>query len=181
MARKKFSTETLVVNLVAASDITFQLLLFFMLSTDLSQRSLITTAELIVPKVSSYIEEVGKSEEFHTLILNVVHKNEECDKLKNKDVCAEKDPFYKYPGYVCEDPNHWQYEHAGLPIKQDGLLKTLRNFSQLGKSKGKDTSENAVIIRADKRAPYVVIAELMMQIARAKIYKVRTYVDKKGR
>lgn len=181
MARRKFQTESLTVNLVAATDITFQLLLFFMLSTDLSQRSLLTTAELLVPKVSSYIEEVGREEEFNTLIINVVHKNEECDKLKNKEVCADRDPFYRSPGYVCEDPSHWQYEHGGSPIKQDVLLKTLKNFAQLGKSKGKDTSENSIIIRADKRTPYIVIADLMMYIAKAKIYKVKTYVDKKGR
>ncbi len=174
MARRRFTTETLAVNLVPATDITFQLLLFFMLSTDLSQRFLEKSPTFILPRVS-HEEEKKKGDHHLTHTLNIFHKNDECDKLADKELC--NDNFYK--GGVCEIDEHWGIKYKGEQIDEKVLLKALKEFARLGQDKSKSISENVIILYADKRTPYAKISAILRYLAQAKIYKVKAFVEEK--
>ncbi|MFN7181824.1 MAG: ExbD/TolR family protein [Planctomycetota bacterium] len=185
MAAVGGSGEGLSVNLIAAADVVFQLLLFLMLTTDLSQRDLERSATFKHPGVKTYIEEdkdIEKNKSNLTSSITITHINELCD--KNYHLCKEKvssnyDPFYN--DGICENPEHWVKKHGGERIKSKEELKNiLKAIAKFGTQKG-SVSENAVIINADKRTPYSLIAELLSSIAAAKIYKVKVVVEKKSR
>ncbi len=166
MARKKFTTETVTVNLVAATDITFQLLLFFMLSTDLSQRFIEKSPTFALPRVSKADEE-KKGDHNITHPINIFHKNSECDKMADRQLC--NDNFYK--GGTCEIEDHWGIKYKGEEINEKTLLKLLKEFARLGQGKSKNIS--------DKRTPYSKIANILTYLAQAKIYKVKAFVEEK--
>jgi biopolymer transport protein ExbD len=175
MARNRFGGNTVSVNLVAAADVVFQLLLFLMLTTDLSQRSI---EQMRLPEVRGYTEEVKSAQLYSTYKINIVHVNPDCDKLKEPEkVCT--DPFYK--GGVCEDTTHWRKKYNGKEIKtSDELKRVLKDFARLGGALVSDRSENTVIIVADRRTPYAIIADMLIYLAQARIYKVKAFVEKKG-
>ncbi len=178
MVRKRFSGNTVNVNLIAAADVVFQLLLFLMLTTDLSQRSIEQSANFKLPQIKAYAEEAKSGELTSTYKINIVHVNPDCDNLRNPQVCTQ-DAFYH--GGVCDDTTHWVTKYNNIEIKtQDELKKVLKNFARLGRGLVKDVSENAVVIVADRRTPYQIIAGMLTHLAQAKIYKIKAFVEKKG-
>jgi biopolymer transport protein ExbD len=161
---RKFDTETVSVNLVAAADVVFLLLLFLMFSTDLSQRGISKSQEFRPPKVT-IMEETPKAEDTTSQTILIEHISD-----------IPCDDFLK--GNVCSNLNHWVIKHYGAIVKTDEeLFQRLKKLATLGGSKNKDISENEIIITADKRTPYQKIAEVMKLIAKAKIYKVKAYVE----
>ncbi|MFN7182320.1 MAG: biopolymer transporter ExbD [Planctomycetota bacterium] len=179
------SGDSISVNLIAAADVVFQLLLFLMLTTDISQRELERSATFEHPSVKTYIEEEEENPDVKkniTTSITITHINEMCDKnyyrCQNKH-SAEYDPFYN--NGICENPEHWIKKHGGERINsKDELKKILKTIAKFGKASG-TVSENAIVINADKRTPYSFIAELLSSIAAARIYKVKVVVEKKSR
>jgi biopolymer transport protein ExbD len=159
--------EDVTANLIPMIDIMFLLLLFFMLSADMSQREL---EELVLPKADMVQEESKDKavEEVRTTI-NVHHRPDSasfsCAVNKN--------------GGICREPDHWLIAIRSKDYTLDTLKAQLQNISEsalepeIDPEAKKQLSRMTVIIRADKAAPYGDVQKVIELSGQAGIYKIQ--------
>lgn len=158
MAKKTARGEGLGINLTPLVDCSFMLLLFMVIGADMSVKQV----EMIsLPYVPDVKEEKKDEEE---LIINIVHVYPACSAFQSNT-------------QVCENLQHWNYSLAGCKYKVEniGMMEgKIKAYAQVHKqSKESSISEAAVLIRADKRTPYILVQQAYQLVAKQGIYKVK--------
>src|SRR5215510_5958925 len=92
--------ENVQCNLIPMIDIMFLLLLFFMLSADMTQREF---EDIVLPKADQVKEDDNKKGEELFTTLNIFHRPDGSDFS-----C----PLYAH-GAICRDPSHWMIALRG--------------------------------------------------------------------
>jgi len=169
MSRKKRQKlvvkEDVVVNLVPMVDIMFLLLLFFILSADMSQRE---AAELVLPEASEIKEEDKKSAD-PTTVVNIQHR---------MDSLTFRCPVNAVQGQYCRDPEHWGVVIQGREIPREALKDEMQARADetlepdVDPVAGKRLSARKVVIRADRAAPYGDIQKIIEVCSLTGIYKI---------
>jgi len=162
---KAKAEESISPNLIPMIDIMFLLLLFFMLSADMSARQL---EEVVLPQASQVKEDKpDKTEGESTTTINIHHVTE-----KGTD-CA----VYANGG-ICRDVNHWKWAIYGHDYTKDTIGPELTDIARLHMEPGPDPvakvtlSSVKILIRADSAAPYGDVQKVIETCGTAKIYKV---------
>ncbi len=164
MSRRERSKveESLSPNLIPMIDIMFLLLLFFMLSADMTQRR---TEEVALPRASEARPEdpVARADE----IVNVHHRT------APGTTCAVHEN-----GGVCRDEDHWGWAVLGREYTSDALGAELRDVAKsraeadVDAVAGKRLSAAKVLVRADASAPYGDVQKVIEACGRATIHEV---------
>ncbi len=148
-------------------DVTFQLIIFFLLVMDFSSRDLVPL-ELQTAKEPAQEEEQNP----YTITVNVAHRRD--ISCPNFSMDEESPQFHR----VCRDPEHWLFYARGetFNFNQQGreqLIRLLKSEAQ--KKMGDQYSEVPLIIRADARAPWGLVQRVMQTAANKQvmIYKVK--------
>jgi biopolymer transport protein ExbD len=150
-------------NLIPMIDIMFLLLLFFMLNADMSQREL----EELTPPLATHSSKDDPKLTPGRITVNIHHDLAvDCPLYKNQDVCRNE--------------AHWRISVAGrrYTLDKDGMARLGATLFELGKSKNpnpsdpQSISEQTLIIRADRTAPYGHVQKVMEQTGAARIYRV---------
>jgi biopolymer transport protein ExbD len=162
---KAKAEESISPNLIPMIDIMFLLLLFFMLSADMTQRQL---EEVVLPQASEVKKDdklKGADEEVVTInIHHATDKGENCAVYTN--------------GGVCRDANHWKWAIYGHDYTKDTIGPELTDIARLHMEPGPDPvakvtlSSVKILIRADSAAPYGDVQKVIETCGTAKIYKV---------
>ncbi len=168
---KAQAEESISPNLIPMIDIMFLLLLFFMLSADMSQRQL---EEVVLPQASQVKEEKKEATEGEsTTTINIHHVTE-----KGAD-CA----VYANGG-ICRDVNHWRWAIRGHDYTKDTIKDQLQVEAQMHmetvidpKAK-KLLSGLRVLIRADSGSPYGDVQKVIELCGTVGIYKVEVAAAK---
>ena len=145
--------ETVAPNLVPMIDIMFLLLLFFMLSADMSQREI---EDVALPPAESAKDDRGNDAR---VTVNIYHAY---------DVrCAEA-----AAGHVCREERHWRLGIRGRDFADPAVL---REWLQLETR----PAECEVHIRADLSAPYGLAQRVMHACVKVGISRIEVGVAKK--
>ena len=155
--------ENISPNLIPMIDIMFLLLLFFMLSADMTQREL---EDVVVPEADRAKEaDQNTSKEEKSTIVNVHH--------------APDGPCSIYAnGGTCREEGHWKWAIRGKNYDKDTLKEALSSEAQLNMEPAPDPvakkilSARLVLIRADARAPYGYVQKVIEVCGAVGIYKV---------
>lgn len=169
--QRAVAEESISPNLIPMIDIMFLLLLFFMLSADMSQRQL---EEVVLPQASQVKEDkpdatMGET----TTTINIHHSTE---KGVNCAVYAN--------GGVCREPTHWQWAIRGKDYNATSIKDQLQIEAQLHMETVKDVKANKilsalrVLIRADSGAPYGDVQKVIETCGTVGIYKVEVAAAK---
>jgi len=154
--------ESLSPNLIPMIDIMFLLLLFFMLSADMTQRR---TEEVALPRASQarpQDPQAGADE-----IVNVHHRT------VPGTSCAVHEN-----GGVCRDEDHWGWAVLGREYTPDALGEELGDLAQNHAGRDVDPvaqkrlSTAKVLVRADSSAPYGDVQKVIEACGRASIHEV---------
>ena len=173
MAKRKGPSvkEDVTANLIPMIDIMFLLLLFFMLSADMSARQL---EEVVLPQASQVKEDKpDKTEGESTTTINIHHVTE-----KGTD-CA----VYANGG-ICRDVNHWKWAIRGHDYTKDTIKDQLQIEAQLHMETVPDPkakkllSALRILIRADSGAPYGDVQKVIELCGTVGIYKVEVAAAK---
>jgi hypothetical protein len=150
-------------------DCVFQLIIFFMLTTDFANTQM---ERVMLPKASEADED--KNPDKKRLMVNLVHEP------PKGVICKELKYDYKTNDLTnpCTIVEHWKVKVGGKPFDFDHLWQYLDNEGDKkrlpstdgGKSKG--LSEVSLMIRADAGAVYKVLELVFNACARAKIWKI---------
>src|SRR5262245_30035966 len=149
MSRRKPPTvkEDVTCNLIPMIDIMFLLLLFFMLSADMTQREF---EDVVLPSADQVQEgEKSKNGEEMTTV-NIYHR---------ADSATFTCPLYAH-GSVCRDPSHWLIGIRSQEFTRDTIREQLKIEAEasleaeIDPATNKRMSARKVIIRADHLAPY---------------------------
>ena len=135
--------ENVAPNLVPMIDIMFLLLLFFMLSADMTQREL---EDVELPKANTALEDPNKNDS--RLIVNVHHGHAGC-------------ADYLSPA-LCHDLTHWHASIRNEDFTPDQLMARMRQEPQ----------DRKVMIRSDAKAPYGLPQRITLACAHAGITRV---------
>jgi len=166
----RFSTpdveDSIGCNLIPMIDIMFLLLLFFMLSADMSTREM---EDLVLPPADQVQEDKNvKGVDGYTTV-NIHHTS-----TQQGVMC----PLYK-ANSTCKEDNHWLISIRGREYNPDTIAAALSSEAQLELSEeiadpatGKKLSNRRVMIRADGLASYGYIQKVLEGCAFAGIYKV---------
>ena len=162
---KAKAEESISPNLIPMIDIMFLLLLFFMLSADMSQRQL---EEVVLPQATEVKQDDPNKVEGEELItLNIHHTTD-----KGVDC-----PVYA-AGNICRDPAHWKWAIYGHDYTRDTIGQELLDIARLHMDTVDDPvaktklSTVKLLIRADSAAPYGDVQKVIEACGTAKIYKV---------
>lgn len=157
--------DSLSCNLIPMIDIMFLLLLFFMLSADMSNREL----ESMELAEADMVQE-EKNEKGAEGITNVnIHHHSTSEGVSCMKYNAKE---------TCEDPGHWlvsirgnQYDKStlGPKLAEEAALE-MEDVPQPGQTK--PLSKRKVIIRADGLASYGNIQQVLKACGEAGIYKI---------
>ena len=157
--------ESISPNLIPMIDIMFLLLLFFMLSADMTQRQL---EDVVLPEASEVQEdEKIKAVDEEVATINIHHAPD------NKEVCA----VYANNG-ICRDAAHWKWAIYGHDYNRDTIGPQLVEIARLHMEPAPDPvakvtlSGLKILIRADSAAPYGDVQKVIEACGTAKIYKV---------
>jgi biopolymer transport protein ExbD len=168
---KAQAEESISPNLIPMIDIMFLLLLFFMLSADMSSRQL---EEVVLPQASQVKEDKKEGTEGEsTTTINIHHVTE-----KGTD-CA----VYANGG-ICRDVNHWRWAIRGHDYTKDTLKDQLQVEAQLHMETVPDPkakkilSALRILIRADSGAPYGDVQKVIELCGTVGIYKVEVAAAK---
>jgi biopolymer transport protein ExbD len=169
--QKAVAEESISPNLIPMIDIMFLLLLFFMLSADMSQRQL---EEVILPQASQVKEDPKTGTEGETTTtINIHHSTE-------KGVtCA----VYSNGG-VCREPSHWQWAIRGHDYTAATIKDQLQIEAQLHMETAMDVKAHKILsalrilIRADSGAPYGDVQKVIETCGTVGIYKVEVAAAK---
>lgn len=165
--RKTEVKEDFVLNLIAMVDIMFLMLLFFMLSSDMSRREL---AELVLPTADQVREDEKEKtdKKEHITTINVHHKPEE-----GGFTCS-----VNKVGGICREADHWLYAIRGKEFTKDTIKPQLKDEAEqsmetdVDPQAGKRMSARKVLIRADMAAPYGDVNKLIEYCGAAGMYKI---------
>jgi biopolymer transport protein ExbD len=166
MAFKEIKTqEDVSPNLIPMIDIMFLLLLFFMLNADMSQREL----EEVTPPIARHATQDDPQAAKDRITVNIHHDIKEvvdCPQFASND--------------ICRNDVHWHISLSGrrYNFDKDGMtrlaqaLTELANTRRANPSDKNSISERAMIIRADRTAPYGYVQKVLEQAAVARLYKI---------
>ena len=162
MAFKTIKTEEdISPNLIPMIDIMFLLLLFFMLSADMTQRQL---EEVVLPQ-ARHAEKDPESGRVATI--NVHHATEPGVR------CA-----VGANGGVCRESSHWKWAIYGRDYTQETIGPQLSAIAEKDLEASEDPvakkrlSAVKVLVRADGAAPYGDVQRVIESCGGASIYKV---------
>jgi len=142
--------ENVACNLIPMIDIMFLLLLFFMLSADMTQR---VTEDMTLP-IADKAKEDPSEKDYKTITVNLVEEGGEW--------------FVKIAGYAYKD---WNYLRTTLhQFAQDA--------PEPGATPQKFTSSTAIALRADASAPYKQVQRVIQMCGAVGLYKVETVAVK---
>jgi biopolymer transport protein ExbD len=164
--QKAVAEESISPNLIPMIDIMFLLLLFFMLSADMTQREF---EDVILPsadQVQEAAKEKGQAEEITTI--NIYHR---------PDSATFTCPLYAH-GSLCRDPSHWLIGVRSAEYTPDTIRDQIRIEAEasleaeVDPEAGKRMSGRKVIIRADHMAPYGDVQKILQYCGEFGIYKI---------
>ena len=161
--------ENISPNLIPMIDIMFLLLLFFMLSADMTQRQLedVVLAPATHAKKDTKIQDV----EERNVTINIHHRT---DKGVNCAVYAN--------GGICRDVTHWGWAIYGHDYNKDTIGPELSAIAEMHLEPTEDPvakkklSAVKVLVRADSAAPYGDVQKVIESCGLAKIYMVEVAV-----
>jgi biopolymer transport protein ExbD len=162
--QKAVAEESISPNLIPMIDIMFLLLLFFMLSADMSQRQL---EEVVLPQATQVKEDKKEGDGEVTTTINIHHTTE---KGVNCAVYAN--------GGVCREASHWQWAIRGKDYNANTIKDQLQVEAQLHMETAMDVKAHKilsalrVLIRADSGAPYGDVQKVIETCGTVGIYKV---------
>ena len=154
--------ESLSPNVIPMIDIMFLLLLFFMLSADMTQRR---TEEVALPRASHALPEDPEARADE--ILNVHHRT------APGTTCAVHEN-----GGVCRAEDHWGWAVLGREYTSDALGSELQDLARnhpetdVDPVAQKRLSAAKVLVRADGSAPYEDVQKVIEVCGRATIHEV---------
>lgn len=158
--------EDVVCNLIPMVDIMFLLLLFFMLSADMSQREL---EDLVLPTGDQVKENpLEKAAGVKSATINIFHRPD-----GNGFYCATN-----HTNGICRDLTHWLIAIRGNHFTFDTVGAKLKELAddalepQTDAQAGRRLSGLEVAIRADRAAPYGYIQKMIELCSIAGIYKI---------
>lgn len=150
-------------DLTPLIDVTFQIIIFFMIVMDFSSRTL---EPVQLAEASTAVK--GERDKADTILLNVGLAKKHRGRLGEE---AE----------LLHDINYWRIYHEGTAYTFDesdlrALRKKLNPLARRRLSKNNKQSEIPLIIRADKRAPWALVREIMQMVSgqlEKPIYKLK--------
>jgi len=152
-------------NLIPMIDIMFLLLLFFMLSADMSQRDL---EEVVLPQADQVKEDTKVRGTEEQTTVNVFHR------LATGGFSC---PVYSN-AQDCRDLSHWLIAIRGKQFTTDTVKTQLQFEANLSledtvdPAAGKKLSKRKLMIRADQAAPYGYVQGLIQAAGEAGIYMI---------
>ena len=155
--------ENLACNLIPMIDIMFLLLLFFMLSADM------TTKELENVTLPPNLEQAKKDDDkvkldYDTYFFAILHQNED----NAKPDLDETHWVVKFQGEKLNEGNNWD----PLKAKLKELASLPGNYETDASGKQTTFSRHAVVLRCDRLAPYGTVQRLIQALAEAGFYKI---------
>ena len=176
MSRKKPPTvkEDVTCNLIPMIDIMFLLLLFFMLSADMTQREL-EEVKLPIADKAKQDDKAKEDEVFSTV--NVSHGD---------IACPANDPDNKVPG-GCKDIDHWVTKVYGREYDTKnwgGLKEELNSLARQDKEEGSDTggkpfySKRHISLRCDANTPFRHVQMVIQTCSEVGLYKIEVSAEK---
>jgi hypothetical protein len=168
--------ESVACNLIPMIDIMFLLLLFFMLSADMTQREL-EEVKLPVADKAKQDDKAKENEVFSTV--NVTH---------GEIACPANDPDNKVPG-GCKDLDHWVTKVYGREYDNKnwgGLKEELNTLAhQVGEKEegsgegGKGYySKRHISLRCDANTPFRHVQMVIQNCAEVGLYKIEVSAEK---
>jgi biopolymer transport protein ExbD len=158
--------EDVVCNLIPMVDIMFLLLLFFMLSADMSQREL---EDLVLPQGDQVKEQPkDKPTNEKSTTINIFHRPD-----KGSFSCAVN----KRNG-ICRDNEHWLIAIRSEEFTLDTIKAKLQELADDAREPDVDPeakvrlSALVVSIRSDKAAPFGTVNKLIEMCSGVGIYKI---------
>ncbi|MDQ7780394.1 MAG: biopolymer transporter ExbD, partial [Planctomycetota bacterium] len=145
-------------NMTPMIDVVFQLLIFFMLASNMEMADV---EPLVVPKIKH-----GDKGNPDMIVISVAH-----DENIN---CADYSIFRDEPGFsrACRHPGHWLTRHKKKTLSTERLIEVLRFAADEARNESdREISDLALTIRADKRAPWEEVQEILTICVRPE-YKV---------
>jgi biopolymer transport protein ExbD len=139
--------ENVTCNLIPMIDIMFLLLLFFMLSADMTQR---VNEDIVLPRADEAQEDSKNAEVYETVVLNLVQEGTAW--------------LVKIRG------TPYTFEHTLKP-----RLKEMSDMAQEPKdpkNPGANFSSTAVMLRAEATAPYKEVQRLIQMCGAVGLYKI---------
>ena len=153
-------------NLIPMVDIMFLLLLFFMLSADMSQRE---AAELVLPQADQIKEDKENVSTDKYTKINLHHRYEGAG-----FACPINDK-----GGVCREEGHWMYAIRGQEYTKDDIKPQLQEEANasldpagIDPEAQRQLSNRKVLIRADVAAPFGDVQKLIELCGQVGIYKI---------
>lgn len=156
-------TENVGFNMTPMIDVVFQLIVFLMLATDISN---VDIQRVWLPMAKSVVDDKPPP---GRLMVNVIHETPD-----GAD-CTQ----YKYDHgtlqYPCQIPEHWHTIITGEKVSAEGLLQKMRVEGDLERERQGDPtspSKRLIMIRADAAAPYGMVEKIMEAAGRALIWQI---------
>jgi biopolymer transport protein ExbD len=168
MSRKKPPQvkEDVTCNLIPMIDIMFLLLLFFMLSADMTQREF---EDVVLPSADQVQEADEKKTAGEVLTtLNIFHR---------PDSATFTCPLFAH-GSLCRDQAHWLIGVRSQEFTRDTIRDQIKVEAEeslepdVDPATNKRMSARKVIIRADQMAPYGDVQKVMQYCGEFGIYKI---------
>lgn len=144
-------TDVPELNMTPMIDVVFQLIIFFMLVTNLEAEDI---EALVVPKASKAEED--KVVQKDRLVVSVAHD----DKIRCDDYSIYRhDPAFTR---ICRKPGHWQLKYKKKAYTEEGLAETLRMAAHTMRDPhDPEISNRPLMIRADARAPWEEVQRIL--------------------
>ena len=159
--RRRPATDNVGFNMTPMIDIVFQLITFFMLVTDMSQREL---EQIELPTARrAEIEEGGQPDR---IFINIFHDR--------SIACPDYDPEPEGDAVqVCHAPGHWKLSVKGKELTHEALYSEMEYEAQQ-KTDPADPSVSlrTVQIRGDRSAPYEEVQLVLKTLAKVGISRV---------
>ncbi|MBI3099883.1 MAG: biopolymer transporter ExbD [Planctomycetes bacterium] len=150
-------------NMTPMIDICFQLIIFFMLATDMSQQNL---EAVILPDARTADED--KKPDKDRLVVNICHDNE-----GEADNCDLYRKSREARGFYCMNEKHWVIKIKRKKFAIPALAKELEvQAAMLRDAQNPEISNRPIMIRADGCAPYEQVQNVMTECGRYGIWKI---------
>ena len=143
--------ENVACNLIPMIDIMFLLLLFFMLSADMSQR---VTEDMKLPVADKVQEDPKKKEGYETTTINLISEDDKW--------------FVKIAGHGYPD---WA-------VLKASLAELARAEPDPANKPGDIFSSRAIMLRADAEAPYKEVQRVIQMCGQVGLYKIEVVATK---
>ena len=157
--------EDVTCNLIPMIDIMFLLLLFFMLSADMTQREF---EDIVLPSADQVQEAEEEKGESSTVTVNIFHRPESagfsCVAYRGGGVCRERE--------------HWLIAMRSREFSIDTVKDQLKEEAEASLEPDVDPvtnkrmSSRIIIIRADRLAPYGDVQKVMQYCGEVGLYKI---------